>query len=99
LKGSVISQELIRAILKRYALPWEGTPGVPHWGGVLENGRRLSETTGARRDIVELFAVFHVSRRYWGSDQINGLKLLRNRAEILSKSSLRSMFLARKRPA
>ena len=58
LKGSVISQELIRAILGRYTLPWEGTHGVPHWARVLENGKRLSEVTGAKKDIVELFAVF-----------------------------------------
>ena len=36
---------------------------MPHWARVLENGRRLSEVTGARRDIVELFAVFHDSQR------------------------------------
>jgi uncharacterized protein len=61
--GSVISQELIRAILERYTLPWEGIHGVSHWARVLENGRRLSEVTGARREIVELFAVFHDSQR------------------------------------
>ena len=59
----MISRELIRSILGRYTLPWEGTHGVPHWARVLENGRRLSKVTGARRDIVELFAVFHDSRR------------------------------------
>ena len=59
----MISQELIRSILGRYTLPWEGIHGVAHWARVLENGRRLSEVTGARRDIVELFAVFHDSRR------------------------------------
>jgi uncharacterized protein len=58
-----ISRELIRSILKGYTLPWEGTHGVPHWARVLENGRRLSEVTGAQRDVVELFAVFHDSRR------------------------------------
>jgi uncharacterized protein len=63
LKGSVVTRELIQTILERYTLPWEGTHGVPHWARVLENGRRLSETTGARRDIVELFAVFHDSQR------------------------------------
>lgn len=63
LKGSVISQELIRSILGRYALPWEAVHGVPHWARVLENGRRLSQAPGARRDIVELFAVFHDSQR------------------------------------
>jgi len=63
LKNSVVSRDLVRSILNRYTLPWEGTHGVPHWARVLENGRRLSETTGARRDIVELFAVFHDSQR------------------------------------
>jgi uncharacterized protein len=63
LKYGVISPELIHSILDRYMLPWEGIHGVPHWARVLENGRRLSETTGARRDIVELFAVFHDSQR------------------------------------
>lgn len=63
LKGSVITQELIQTILRRYTLPWGGTHGVPHWARVLENGRRLSEKTEARGDIIELFAVFHDSRR------------------------------------
>ena len=66
MKGSVISQQLIRSILGRYTLPLEGTHGVPHWARVLENGRRLSEATGAQRDIVELFAVFHDSQRING---------------------------------
>jgi uncharacterized protein len=61
--GSVISRELLHSILEKYTLPWEGTHGVAHWARVLENGRRLSETTGARRDIIELFAVFHDSQR------------------------------------
>ncbi len=59
----MISQELIRLILRRYTLPLEGTHGVPHWARVLENGRRLSEVTGAKKDIVELFAVFHDCQR------------------------------------
>jgi len=63
LRTSVITQDLIRAILNRYPLPWGGIHGVKHWARVLENGRRLSESTGARRDVVELFAVFHDSRR------------------------------------
>jgi hypothetical protein len=51
---SVISQELIRSILARYALPRDGIHGVSHWARVLENGRRLSEVTGARMDVLEL---------------------------------------------
>jgi uncharacterized protein len=57
------SRELIRSILARYSLPWAGTHGVPHWARVLENGRRLSKMTGAKIHVVELFAVFHDSRR------------------------------------
>jgi uncharacterized protein len=59
----MITHDLIQSILRQYALPLEGIHGVPHWARVLENGRRLSETTGAQREIVELFAVFHDSRR------------------------------------
>jgi uncharacterized protein len=59
----MISREVIRSILARYALPRDGTHGVPHWARVLENGRRLSKVTGARIGVVELFAVFHDSRR------------------------------------
>ena len=59
----MISQELIRSILARYTLPLEGIHGVPHWARVLENGSRLLRVTEARRDVVELFAVFHDSQR------------------------------------
>ena len=54
---------LIHAILEDYALPWHGTHGVGHWGRVLENGLRLAMTTGAKVEIVQLFAVFHDARR------------------------------------
>jgi uncharacterized protein len=63
LKGNMISQELVHSILARYTLPPEGIHGVPHWARVLENGRRLLKVTGAKRDVVELFAVFHDSQR------------------------------------
>jgi uncharacterized protein len=54
---------MIRSVLGRYALPWEGIHGVPHWARVMENGRRLSKMTGAKPRVVELFAVFHDSQR------------------------------------
>jgi len=59
----LISQALLQTILGRYASPWGGTHGVPHWARVLENGRRLSVITGAKVRVVELFAVFHDSQR------------------------------------
>jgi uncharacterized protein len=59
----MISHKLIRSVLAGYALPWEGIHGVPHWARVLENGWHLSAVTGARIDVVELFAVLHDSCR------------------------------------
>jgi uncharacterized protein len=58
-----LTKHLLREILRRYALPLGGTHGVSHWARVLENGRRLAARTRARLDVVELFAVFHDSRR------------------------------------
>jgi uncharacterized protein len=54
---------LVHAILKDYALPRAGTHGVSHWARVLENGLRLAQVTGANIEVVQLFAVFHDSRR------------------------------------
>jgi uncharacterized protein len=54
---------LVHAILEDYALPIDGTHGVSHWARVLEIGLRLSEETGANVEVVQLFAIFHDSRR------------------------------------
>lgn len=59
----MITQELIRTILAQYTLEWSGTHGISHWARVLENGLRLAKETGADVEVVELFAVFHDSRR------------------------------------
>lgn len=59
----VISSPLIDEILRGYALPKLGTHGVGHWARVLENGMRLAERTGAKREVVALFSVFHDARR------------------------------------
>ena len=55
--------QVVRAILARYPLRWDGTHGLPHWARVLETGQRLAGETGADRVIVALFAVFHDSCR------------------------------------
>ncbi|HVN56549.1 MAG TPA: hypothetical protein VMT46_19640, partial [Anaerolineaceae bacterium] len=58
-----LKPELLQEILSHYRLsPW-GIHGLAHWARVLENGRRLQAQTGARLDVVELFAVFHDSQR------------------------------------
>ncbi|HUT11054.1 MAG TPA: hypothetical protein VMY42_11200 [Thermoguttaceae bacterium] len=54
---------LVHAILEDYALPRDGTHGVSHWARVLENGLRLAQETGAKIEVVQLFAVFHDARR------------------------------------
>jgi uncharacterized protein len=59
----MIPKELLSVILEQYSLPVFGVHGVSHWARVLENGRVLSERTGANLRVVELFAVFHDSRR------------------------------------
>ena len=55
---------LVDAILLDYTLPLDGCHGVAHWARVLENGLRLASETGARREVVTLFAVLHDSRRF-----------------------------------
>tara|TARA_R110002072_G_scaffold30342_1_gene94816 strand:- start:123 stop:686 length:564 start_codon:yes stop_codon:yes gene_type:complete len=55
--------ELVERILGQYALHPFGIHGVGHWARVLLNGRLLAEETGADPRVVELFALFHDSRR------------------------------------
>jgi HD superfamily phosphodiesterase len=54
---------IIHEILEAYAMPLRGFHGVVHWARVLENGQRLATATGAKLEVVTLFALFHVSRR------------------------------------
>lgn len=67
----MISPHLIHTLVQQYALPPKGTHGLSHWARVLENGRVLARRTGANIEVVELFAVFHDSRRVnegWDDD-------------------------------
>ena len=52
-------QSVIESVRAQYLLHWGGTHGLPHWERVRENGLRLATLTGARADVVELFAYFH----------------------------------------
>jgi len=54
---------IMQEILTGYVLPVRGYHGVVHWARVLENGLRIAEETGADREVVTLFALFHDSRR------------------------------------
>ncbi len=69
----MISKQLVEAILSQYALCWNGIHDVSHWARVLENGQRLAKVTGANSSVVELFAVFHDSKRLSdGGDALHG---------------------------
>jgi uncharacterized protein len=59
----MVTPRLIRRILTQYRLPLGGLHGLSHWARVLEIGVRLAESTGANAEVVQLFAVFHDSRR------------------------------------
>lgn len=60
----MLKPELICAIRRQYRLPWRGIHGITHWARVLENGLRLAPLTGARAEIIWLFAVFHDACRH-----------------------------------
>jgi uncharacterized protein len=71
----MILKALIDSILRQYSLSPKGIHGLPHWARVLENGRNLARKTGARIEVVELFAVFHDARRLNdGWDRGHGLR-------------------------
>lgn len=50
-------------VLSQYALSPTGIHGVAHWARVLENGRRIAAKTGANLRVIELFSLFHDSKR------------------------------------
>jgi uncharacterized protein len=59
----MISRDLMAFLRSQFALDWQGIHGAAHWARVRANGLRLATITGARRDVVELFAVLHDARR------------------------------------
>jgi len=68
-------KKIAREILKGYSLEPRGIHGVAHWGRVLDNGLRLAEFTGANPGIVQLFGLFHDSRRLNDSrDPLHGAR-------------------------
>lgn len=54
---------ILRQILDQYELPTRGIHGVVHWARVLQNGQRIADVTGADREVIALFALFHDSQR------------------------------------
>ncbi|HBP16794.1 MAG TPA: hypothetical protein DEA08_03235 [Planctomycetes bacterium] len=58
-----IDPGLVHRILDQFALSPSGAHGATHWARVLANGTRLAAQTGARVEVVQLFALFHDARR------------------------------------
>jgi uncharacterized protein len=59
----IITPEFIAVIRQQFKLDWSGIHGAPHWARVRDNGLRLAEQTGARSDVIELFAFLHDTQR------------------------------------
>ena len=55
---------VIAAVRVQYRLDLDGIHSLAHWERVRENGLRLAGRTGARNDVVELFAYFHDACRH-----------------------------------
>jgi uncharacterized protein len=71
----MISKELINLIKEEFVLDWLGIHGVTHWARVRINGLKLAQITGAKTEIVELFAFLHdAKRKNDGYDKIHGLR-------------------------
>lgn len=56
-------KKLAALIIEQYAQKPGGRHGVSHWARVLENGRLIAEHTDANPRVIELFALFHDSKR------------------------------------
>jgi len=59
----MVPQDLVSLVETGYALHLDGIHGRAHWARVRAHGMRLAELTGANRQIVELFALLHDSKR------------------------------------
>jgi uncharacterized protein len=64
---------LLRFLRSEFRLDWHGIHGAAHWARVRLNGLTIARSTGARADVVELFALLHDSqRRHDGRDRHHG---------------------------
>ena len=60
---SFVTPDLLKTLVAQSVVPRDGFHSLDHWTRVLANGRKLAPLTGANLTVVELFAVFHDSRR------------------------------------
>lgn len=59
----MVSGELIKVLRREFRLDWRGIHGAPHWGRAHQYGLKLAGMNGAKREVVELFAFLHDSKR------------------------------------
>lgn len=70
-----LTPALLATLQREFRLAWRGIHGVPHWTRVRINGLALARATGARADVVELFAFLHDSQRFHdGGDRQHGAR-------------------------
>lgn len=60
---SILTEALIEAVIDQMEVNPRGIHGLSHWARVHANGMFLAAANGADREVVELFALFHDSRR------------------------------------
>lgn len=66
---------LARFLRQHFALDWYGIHGAAHWTRVRYHGLRLARQSGARADVVTLFAFLHdAERRDDGTDRGHGAR-------------------------
>ncbi len=71
--AELITTRLVAAVLDQVRLPLHGIHGPAHWGRVHDIGLRLAAESGARVQVVQLFALFHDACRHSeGSDPRHG---------------------------
>lgn len=69
----LIEPKFVTYLLEQLRIHIHGIHGIFHWARVMENGMLLAESTGARMDVVEYFALLHDSQRYSeGGDHQHG---------------------------
>lgn len=84
--GSPLSRSLLVAVREQFALDWHGIHGAPHWARVRVNGLAIAAHTGARTDVIELFAFLHDScRENDGHDPAHGLRAVDFAASLRGK--------------
>ena len=84
----MVIEALFQMIIEQYALPLDGVHGISHWARVLENGCRVAEASQANVKVVQLFALFHDSKRTNESEDPDHGRRGAEYARSLQESSL-----------